>query len=191
MVTPATPTGKVFLAKLRWELDPLSHLMLPGYHEVLVRQLERYPFGQKGLILTGLWQSLERTGSDGILINDNDVIIDPHDQRAMMIAIRSDPLAVHTAPVKLWPNSTGDKSWAWSHGETQGTRSQIDTDSPTWFGFGFTYLPGRLLDASVAAGLAQWAYPWVDTKVGEMARSMDIKVRVVRNGCCPKHINFK
>lgn len=190
MVTPETPTGKVFCAKLRWELDPFSHLTLPDYHEIVVRQSEQHPFGQKGLVLGHLWLSLERTGADGLLINDNDVIIDPHDQRAMMISIKTDPLAVHTAPVKIWPKSTGDKSWGWSHGDNPGHRSQIDTDNPTWFGFGFTFLPGRLLDASVAAGLTQWAYPWVDTKVGEMARSMDIKVHVVRNGCYPKHINF-
>lgn len=184
------PTGKVFLAKLRWELEPLSHLTLPGYHEVMVRQSERFPFGRKGNVIAGLWASLERTGTDGIVINDNDVIIDPHDHRTMMIAIQADPLAVHTAPVKLWPKSTGDRSWAWSHGDNQGTRSQVDSDDPTWFGFGFTYLPAKLLDASVAAGLPQWSYPWVDTKVGEMARSMEIRVHVVRNGCNPKHINF-
>lgn len=185
------PTGKVFLLRLTWELQPRNWWPgVPGYHDMMVRQEERWPFGRKGSLLTGLWNSLERTGTDGIVINDNDVVIDPHDHRAMLIAIRTDPLAVWTAPVKLWPNSTGDKSWCWSHGEKQGTRSQVDTDSPTWFGFGFTYLPARLLDASVAAGLADWKYPWVDTKVGEMARTLDIPVKVVRNGCYPKHINF-
>jgi hypothetical protein len=184
------PTGKVFLCKLRWELDPFSPVTLPGYHEIVVRQSERFPFGAKGHVLAGLWTSLEQTGSDGIIINDNDVIIDPHDQAAMMRSVKSDPMVVWTAPVKIWPHSTDDKSWSWCHGETQGVRNQIDTDSPTWFGFGFTYLPSRLLDASMAAGLAQWKYPWVDTKVGEMARSMEIGVKVVRNGCYPKHLNF-
>jgi len=185
-----SPTGKVFLAKLRWELDPFSTLTLPGYHEILVHQTERRPFGRKGNVLAGLWTSLERTGCDGIVINDNDVIIDPHDHRTMMIAVQTDPESVWTAPVKIWPHSTQDKSWSWCHGEHQGIRNQVDTNSPIWFGFGFTFLPARLLDASVAAGLAEWVYPWVDTKVGEMARSMEIGIRVVRNGCTPKHINF-
>jgi hypothetical protein len=189
-VTQPKPIGKVFLAKLRWELEPLSHLTLPGYHEILIRQSERWPFGRKGTALAGLWRSLEQTGCDGVLINDNDVIVDPHDHRAMIIAIKTDPFSVWTAPVKLWPRSTGDRSWAWSHGEVQGNRSQIDSSDPTWFGFGFTYLPAKLLDASVAAGLAEWMYPWVDTKVAETARTMEIPVKVVRNGCYPKHINF-
>jgi hypothetical protein len=181
----------VFLAKLRWDLDPFSLLTLPGYHEIVVRQTERHPFGCKGNVLAGLWLSLHDQGlPDGIVINDNDVIIDPHDHMTMMAAIRSDPMSAWAAPVKLWPKGTGDRSWAWSHGETQGVRSQIDTDSPAWFGFGFTFLPSRLLDASVAAGLAQWKYPWVDTRVGEMAQSMEIGVKVVRNGCSPKHLNF-
>jgi len=184
-------TGKVFLLRLRWELQPAAWWPAPaGYHDILVRQQERYPFGRKGNVLAGVWNSLERTGVDGIVINDLDTIIDPHDHRVMMIAIKTDPYAVWCAPVKLWPNSTGDKSWAWSHGESQGIRSQIDSDHPTWFGFGFTYLPSKLLDASVAAGLANWKYPWVDTKVAEMARSMGVEVKVVRNGCYPKHINF-
>lgn len=188
MSAERAPTGKVFFARLIWDREHLWPTV-DGYFDIVVRQEERWPFGRKGNVLAGLWKSLERTGIDGVVINDNDVIIDPHDQECMVQSIRTDPFAVHTAPVKLWPASTRDKRWCWSHG-LEGVRNQVDHDLPEWFGFGFTYLPARLLDGAVEAGLSTWMYPWVDTKVGEMARSLDIKIVVVRNGCCPKHINF-
>jgi hypothetical protein len=157
------------------------------YHAVHVMAEPAYPLGRKGLVLASAWRQLSRDGADGMLILDGDVAIDPADHAAMFAAIGREPGAVHVAPVRLWPISTHLRSWVWGHG--QGGYSQDETDDPDVFTFAYTYLPRRLIEACISAGMDGWAYPDVDRNTCRCARREKIPARVVRDAS-PKHLNW-
>jgi hypothetical protein len=113
--------------------------------------------------------------------------------------VASEPDAVHVAPVKLWPKATGLPTWVWGHRENVPddtpldeaiSRWQADIEDPTMFSFNFTWLPRRLMNGAAKTGLSRKVYPNVDRHLWETARDMGIPVRVVRNGCHPRHTNF-
>ena len=143
------------------------------------------PVGRKGYALARAWQTL-RGDTDGMLILDGDVIIDPTHLAAMMGCIDSDPGCVWTAPVKIWPVSTHRRDWVWAHWETKASQ-EID-EHPRWFSFCFTYLPRPLIDAAIRSGLRSWVYPKVDSNVARAAQRMGITARTVP--CFPIHTHW-
>ena len=160
-----------------------------------------HPAGRKGLLLARIWQTLATPRSDGMLILDGDCVIDPADYAAMIAEACTGPEAVWTAPVRLWPRSTGFRYWVWGHRELLAGRDplpsgeetrriwQADISDPDMFTFCFTYLPRVLVEACIKAGMAGWVYPHVDEGTWRTALEEDIPVRVARRGCAPKHTN--
>lgn len=159
-----------------------------------------WPAGRKGLLLASVWETHKQDDSDGIFICDADVAIDQHDMQLMINAACCEPEAVHVAPVKLWPRATQLPDWVWGHrrpvtrpgvtNEEIMAAWQEDIDDPTMFSFNFTYLPRRLVEGAVKSGLKKWIYPHVDEKMSELAQELGIPVRVVRNGCSPRHMHY-
>ena len=145
-----------------------------------------YPFGRKGLVLASAWEQLGRN-ADGMLILDGDVVIDPQDFIEMHGAIMAEPAAVHVAPARIWPVSTGAASWSWGHWKDQ--RGQEWTEEPDYFAFNFTYLPAALMTACVKANMRSWRFPNVDMNVSRTAKKAGIPARVVKN-CAPKHMHY-
>jgi hypothetical protein len=184
----------VLLVRIDWDRTAIP-LHLPGWHQLHVGPEPVWPFGRKGLALTRAWRQLagakfnrELAGTPaGMLLLDGDVAVDPLDVRAMMDAVEETPGAVLVAPVRLWPVSTKIPRWVWGHG--RGEFGQDDVDDPDCFTFCFTYLPAALIEACIAAGLDEWAYPEVDRAVVEVARKTRAVVRVVR-GAAPKHLHY-
>lgn len=174
------------MVRLDWD-----HTALPlpglGFYALRITPEPGHPFGRKGLALAAAWEQLAGPAAAGLVILDGDVAVDPQDIAAMLAAIHLDPGAVHVAPVRLWPASTKRDRWVWGHG--RGDFSRDDPDDPDVFGFCFTYLPRRLVDACVKSGLAGWRYPHVDRLTSRRARALRIPVRVVR-GATPKHVNY-
>src|SRR5277367_2072602 len=120
------------------------------------------PFGRKGLALAAAWTQLEEAETTGMLILDGDVVIDPYDYHMMYRAIEAEPDAVHIAPVRLWPVSKGDISgWAWGHCKDNNFTAEMTLD-PDFFSFNFTYVPRRVVELAIRAGLKNWQYPVVD-----------------------------
>jgi hypothetical protein len=164
------------------------------FHHLCVDPEPGYPFGRKGLALATAWQQLAAKDTDGLLLLDGDVAIDPADLAAMYGAINSARQIVHTAPVKLWPRSTKWRtSWVWGHmtgmPPEQGQDDLGDEHPGYRFSFCFTYLPRELVAAAIRAGLRQWQYPHCDEKVHQLAARMTMPVRLVR-GATPKHLNY-
>jgi hypothetical protein len=96
---------------------------------------------------------------------------------------------VHIAPAKLWPVSKGDVSgWAWAHCK-DGNFTHMPTPDPDFFSFNFTYIPRRVIDLSVKAGLKNWRFPQVDRMVSRTARLAGVKMNVV-DACQPKHLHY-
>lgn len=178
----------VILMRLNWDRTALPGLCPPGFYTTHVTPSDDHPYGRKGLVIASAWRALSDDGMAGLVILDGDVAIDPADVGAMLAAVEDDPGAVHVAPVRLWPVSTKAAGWVWGHGRAN-TFTQRDLEHPDCFGFGFTYLPRELIEASLDAGLEDWGYPGVDARVGDVGRKLKIPVRVVR-GASPKHINF-
>jgi hypothetical protein len=148
-----------------------------------------HPFGRKGMALAGAWQQLEEEDMTGLLILDGDVVIDPWDYHMMYQAIQEDPLAVHIAPVRLWPISKGDiNGWAWGHCKDNNFTAQMTLD-PDFFAFNFTYIPRRVVEMAVKAGLARWQYPQVDRNMSKQARIAGVRMNVVTD-CQPKHLHY-
>jgi hypothetical protein len=172
--------------RIDWDRTMLAY-RLAGWHTVHIGPEASHPFGRKGLALAGAWRQLKSNSTDGMLILDGDVAVDILDMAAMNASIHVEPDAVHIAPVRLWPASSGEPSWVWAHWEDDMT--QEPCDSPRRFSFCFTYLPRRLIDACLKAGLETWTFPHVDRLVSVEARKQGIPVRVVQ-GCTPKHVHF-
>jgi hypothetical protein len=177
--------------QLAWNGDALP--MLPRYHRVAIGPDPAHPFGRKGLALARAWGRLSKPDMAGMLIVDGDVAIDPGDHAAMLAAIDLAPAVVHVAPVKLWPVSTDFPAWRWAHWTGgNGQARQGDPQacrSPDFFTFCFTYLPRALIEAAAGAGLEQWEWPEVDTKMAATAARAGIAASVV-GGCWPKHLHF-
>jgi hypothetical protein len=172
--------------RLDWDRTAIP-LRLPGFHVIHLAPEPSHPFGRKGLALAGAWRQLAQNSPDGMLILDGDVAIDLLDLAAMRAAIHVEPSAVHTAPVRLWPASMHGDSWVWSH--WTGQPSQDDQPAPVRFSFCFTYIPARLIDSAVKAGLESWSFPHVDRLLSLHAKKTGIPVRIVA-GCTPKHLHF-
>lgn len=187
--------------KMCWEgLDPVPSMTSP-FHDVWVRREAEHPKGRKGLTLARAWEQMATEADEGLLICDSDVVIDPNDLNVMVAHVVSDREAVWTARVKLWPVSTHYPTWVWGHrkevpaGMTDELEImrwwQTDVDDPDYFTFCFTYLPRRLVERALEAGLKTWQYPHVDKNMHELAKAESFKVRVVKGDCFPKHVNFR
>jgi hypothetical protein len=190
--------NEVLIIRVAWkgQLEGRTH---PSFAVHSVDPEPGWPAGRKGLMLARLWQQLSKPVSDGMLICDGDVVIDPVDFGAMAYAAGCEPDAVHVAPVRLWPRATGLPGWVWAHRkplppDTPDDKAmeawQTDVDDPVMFSFNFTYLPARLVKGAIKAGLENWIYPHVDQGMWETARDLGIPVRVVRNDCHPRHVNY-
>jgi hypothetical protein len=188
----------LLIIRLAWmgKLDGRTH---PSFAVHEIHPEPGWPVGRKGLLIHSLWKQLAKPISDGILIMDGDVVIDPADFGAMAYAAGCEPEAVHVAPVRLWPHATGLPGWVWAHrrplpltmpDDEAMAAWQEDIDDPVMFSFNFTYLPRRLVEGAVKSGLKTWTYPNVDRRMWETARDLGIPVRVVRNGCHPRHTNY-
>lgn len=175
----------------------------PSFTEHALHPEPGWPVGRKGLTLERLWTQLHTPASEGIMICDGDVTIDPEDMGAMMWAVGGEREAVHTAPVKLWPKATGFPDWIWGHrkllppdlpNDQAIAAWQQDIPDPVMFTFNFTFLPRRLIEGAIktriGGGLAEWIYPHVDENMFKTAMELGIPVRVVRNGCHPRHVNY-
>lgn len=124
-----------------------------------------------------------------MLLLDGDVAIDPLDFDRMLRAIESNPLAVNTAPVILWPVSTHTEGWVWGHGRN-GRYTAVDySENLDVFTFCFTYLPRALIEYCIEDGMDTWKFPDVDRLVCEAARDTGVKVNLVRS-VSPKHLNY-
>jgi hypothetical protein len=178
---------EIVCIRVSWDRTAIP-LRIRGYHMMHVSPEPEHPFGRKGATLTGAWRQLSTPAAAGMLILDGDVAIDPLDHAAMLTAIHHDPAVVHVAPVRLWPVSTRADGWMWGHGNGRFSADE-DPDDPDVFTFCFTYLPKRLIEGCIKAGMPQWTYPNVDRRVQGQAQAMRIPARVVR-GASPKHLNF-
>jgi hypothetical protein len=184
--------------KIAWMGKTIASMEQP-FHAIHVMPEPEHPKGRKGLVMASAWRQMATEDDAGMLVLDSDVAIEPTDLLAMVHHIGRDRDAVWTAPVRLWPRSTHLPSWVWGHRRPapEGASPeealrlwQTDIDDPEWFTFCFTYLPRRLIDEAVAAGLTTWHYPYVDRNMHLLAKDKGIPVRVVRGGCHPRHINF-
>jgi hypothetical protein len=148
-----------------------------------------HPFGRKGLALAGAWGQLATPETAGLLILDGDVVIDPHDYVMMWAAIQKEPTAVHIGPTRLWPVSKNDlDGWAWGHCRDN-QFSQVMEMNPDFFAFNFTYVPRRVIELAVKAGLKNTQYPGVDKLMSRTARQAGVPMRVVED-CQPKHLHY-
>lgn len=184
--------------KIAWMGKTIASMEQP-FHVIHVNPEPAHPKGRKGLTMASAWRQMSTDPDIGMLVLDSDVAIEPTDLATMVQHIGSETSAVWVAPVKLWPRSTHLPSWVWGHRKTPpGNASQedamrlwqTDVNDPEWFTFCFTYLPRRLIEAAVEAGLKEWHYPYVDRNMHLLAKEKGIPVRVVRGDCHPKHINF-
>lgn len=150
-----------------------------------------FPYGLKGREFSGLWRGLPAARPPGLLLLDPDIAADPDDLAAMTAAAAAAPQLLHTAAVKLWPQSTGLDDWIWSHrGGTfdQPAATQQEDVPIAYVATGMLYAPARLLDLVAEAGPRWNVYQW-DVGVSELALAHGIEARLVP-GCRPKHLHF-
>jgi hypothetical protein len=175
--------------RVEWDRQAPACPLPPTFHRIRVLPEPGWPLGRKGLALAGAWQQMAGPNTDGMLILDGDVAIDPLDLAAMRAAIHDEPRSVLTAPARLWPASTNLPEWSWAHWGTPGQSQVLDPGPVTRFSFCFTWLPRRLIHACMAAGLDIWTFPRVDQLVSQEAVRQRIPVRLVA-GCWPKHLHY-
>lgn len=173
------------LARVRviWDRNGLP-IQVRHFHEVHIGPEPGWPHGRKGLALFASWRQLAGSKTAGMLMMDGDVAADPADLAAALAAVHTDPARVWTAPVKLWPRSTGRESWVWGH--WRGEPSQELEPYPDRFSFGLTYLPRALLELPA---LKSWTFPRVDLEVSKAAAKMRLGVSVIPD-CWPRHLHF-
>lgn len=191
--------AELLCLRIIWDRQviPLPHNEL-GFHQLHVSPEPAYPFGRKGLALASAWQQIGTATTAGMLLLDGDVVIDPHDLAAMHAAINKDPEGVWTAPVRLWRSAMREAGggWIWSHltgfPRDQAHLDEWDEHKDFRFSFCFTYLPRHLIVAAIKAspGLKTWAYPHCDMRMHQLAARRRVPVRIVRDGCTPKHLNY-
>jgi hypothetical protein len=181
--------AKPICVKVVWDNQVYPQPLDRRFNILHVNPSDEFPFGRKGLVFANAWKQLNSGPSkgDGLLIMDADVMIDPEDFNAMMMAIEAEPGIVHVAEAKIFPKSTKRASWSWAHWVTE--PSQVSDPEPLWFSFNFTWLPKALIEACVKEGMKIWTYPQVDVNVARTAQKTGIKAKVVP-GCHPKHMNF-
>ena len=177
----------VILVRLDWDRTAIPLREAKRYFTLRIAPEPEWPFGRKGLAIASAWRQLGNPAAAGMVILDGDVAIDPCDTAAMLAAVEGEPRCVHVAPVKLWPASTKRAGWGWGDGE--GDFSRADPDDPDVWGLSLTFLPRKLIEACVKAGLETWAYPNVDRFIHREARRMRIKAWVVRDAS-PLHMNY-
>jgi hypothetical protein len=176
--------------RVDWDRSAIPLTIARSFYHLRIGPTESHPFGRKGYALATAWRRLNRTGQlSGMLILDGDVAIDPYDYKAMQLAIDTYPDAVHVAPVRLWPVSTGRETWVWGHWKGPDPSQNFCDSQPDWFGFSFTYLPAMLIELSIRAGLRRWEYPSVDSQVSWTAKRTKTPVKVV-SACHPKHLHY-
>lgn len=187
-MVPVAADKVTFLAvRADWDRTALA-IPLPGrFHHLHIDPEPGHPFGRKGRQLAAAWRQLAEPHFAGMLILDGDVAIDRADYAAMTAAIVADPGSVITAPVRIWPVSSGRPAWTWAHWAI--AASQDIEPAPLWFSFCFTYLPRKLITACARAGLASWAYPTCDQRVSQCAQSARIPAKIAAN-CWPKHLHY-
>lgn len=181
--------GRVVFVRVVWNGDAIPFRM-PGVRsfDLHIGPEPGYPYGRKGLALLGAWRQLQTQQCTGMIVMDGDVVADPLDVAVMLDTIGRYPADVWTAPIRLWPASTQRESWIWGHWNGQGPGQQPCPD-PTFFSFGMTYLPRRVIDQAAAMGLARWTFPGVDRRMSKAALAARVRIRVV-DGCQPKHLHF-
>jgi hypothetical protein len=178
--------AEVCMIRVDWDRTAIPLPQLPQFHTVRVAPEPGWPLGRKGLALAGAWRQMSRPQTDGLIILDGDVAVDPVDLAAMSAAVHHAPDVVHVAPVRLW-TAPGTTDWVWAHWRAE--QGQEPEPDPDRFSFGFTYLPRRLIEACIKAGLEEWTFPHVDELVAATAASIGVPARVVA-GCHPKHLHF-
>lgn len=181
--------ARVVFVRVVWDRQAIP-LHLPGVRmfDLHIGPEPGWPYGRKGAALAGAWRQLGTRQCTGMLIMDADVAIDPLDASVMLQAIGQAPDVVHTAPIRLWPESTQRPSWVWGHWDADGPSQQL-CDAPTSFSFGLTYLPRRAIDRAIRDGLERWTFPGVDGRMSRAAAAAGCPVRVTGN-CWPKHLHF-
>lgn len=150
-----------------------------------------YEHGRKGLLSSALWLNHTDAAWPGIIWVDPDVAADPGDLEAMLTAAAELPQDVHTGLVKLWPASTGLRTWIWSHrGGTLG--NPVATQDPAvpiaYVSTCFLYVPARLMKR-VAADMASWPWFGFDVRLSEAALRAGVPMHAVA-ACQPKHLHF-
>ena len=176
----------IVFVRVDWDRTAFA-LPLPGcrMHTLHVDPEPAHPFGRKGLALARAWEQLRTPAASGMLILDGDVAVDLCDLAEMLAAINGEPDAVHAAPARLWPRSTGRTGWVWSVWDGEATQEL--PEHPSFTTFCFTYLPRRLVERCIAKGLPQQRFPHVDTFVSAQAMASGVPIRVVTR-CAPKHL---
>jgi len=167
------------------------HMPRTRWHDLYLCPEPGAPFGRKGRAVEGAWKQLAERGTNGLLLMDGDVVIDPLDFAGMLTAIAQAPELVHVAPARLWPASTQQDSWTWAHWADGHGQTQHWTDTPDRFSFNFTYLPRKLIVRAMQhkPPLNTWQFPNVDQRMSQVAKECGIKAKVVPN-CWPKHLHY-
>jgi hypothetical protein len=181
--------SRVVFVRVVWDRQAYP-LKIPGVRmfDLHIGPEPGAPYGRKGAALAGAWRQLATRQCTGMLIMDADVAVDPLDVSVMLQAVGNQPEVVHTAPIRLWPESTQRRTWVWGHWDASGP-GQADCPEPTFFSFGLTYLPRKAINRAVRDGLKEWTFPGVDSRVSRSAAAAGVPVRVVEN-CWPKHMHF-
>lgn len=177
---------EVVMVRVDWDRQAFP-LHLPGarMHTLHVSPEAAHPFGRKGLALSSAWDQLATKDASGMLILDGDVAIDLLDLAVMFGSVNTEPGAVHAAPARLWPRSTGRSSWVWSVWDRE--QSQVLPLAPRFTTFCFTYIPRALIRRCQDKGLALHRFPHVDQFVSAQAVAAGIPIRVVADAT-PKHL---
>lgn len=162
----------------------------PPFRRVNIETSTEYPIGRRGLLLANCWKSLAVKNTSGMLMMDGDIVIDPCDLDGMFQVMKRWSDDVITAPVRIWPVSTQRPTWSWGHRHSYDNYKhwQENVSDPDMFSLSFTYIPRRLIEASMP-DLKDWVYPHVDVGFGEVAKKEGIPVHVADN-CWPKHCNY-
>jgi hypothetical protein len=176
--------------RIVWDRHDFPQQMNRHFYSLQVEPSAQHPFGQKGAVLLNAWKQLSLPTTQGIILLDSDVIIDPDMYMKMETAVHNFPDEVHTAPVKIWPVSTKHAVWCWGHWSNEKNKSQVmETEDVKWFSFNFTYLPRKVIEKAISDGLKDWKYPVVDKNVAISANKIGVKVSVLKD-CFPVHLNY-
>lgn len=178
----------ILLIRMNWNRSAIQLREAREYYNLDILPEPGWPFGRKGYALAAAWSQLSDDDMKGMLILDGDVAVDPQDRRVMLGAIHVQPDIVHVAPARIWPVSTKRADWVWAHWADSPSQD-VQFDDIETFTLCYTYLPRKLIEASLRDGLPFWTYPGVDANFCRVAEKEKIPVNVVL-GCQPKHLNY-
>src|SRR5580700_341288 len=103
--------AEIICVRQNWDNSALS-IPIPGqFYTLRVNPSSEHPFGEKGRVFAGAWRQLSHEKTDGMLILDGDVVIEPGDLANMFAAIHHHDKMVVIAPARIWPKSTKRKNW--------------------------------------------------------------------------------